>query len=133
MTEYNQDLRLLPIYFKKIAFGIMISIALLIVLTKSKTLPIDKSFLVTISKTGILVSLLLLALTKNKIEDELTSRIRLNAFASSFISGVLYVIVEPFVSLLFKDGFVSDRGVTEILITMFLVYFMTFYSMLNKR
>ena len=133
MTKNNQDLRLLPVPFRKVAFGIMIFSVLLIVLIKSKILPIDKDIVKTISQTGILVSLLLLTLTKNKIEDELTSRIRLKAFASSFIFGVGYVIVDPFVSLLFKDGFLSNRGVTEILITMFLFYFMTFYSMLKKR
>lgn len=133
MTKNNQDLRLLPVPFKKVAFGIMIFSVLLVVLAVSKILPIDKDIVKTISKTGILISLLLLALTKNKIEDELTSRIRLKAFASSFIFGVGSVIVEPFVSLLFKDGFLSDKGATEILITMFLFYFMTFYYMLKKR
>lgn len=133
MHKNHQDLRLLPVHFKKVAFGIFILSVLFIVLTISKVITVDKDIVKIISKTGILVSLLLLALTKNKIEDELTSRIRLKAFASSFVFGVAYVIVEPFVSLLFKDGFLSDKGVTEVLITMFLFYFMTFYSMLKKR
>lgn len=133
MTKNQKDLRLLPIPFKKVAIGIMLFSVLIVVLSISKILPIDKDIVKVISKTGILVSLLLLALTKNKIEDELTSRIRLKAFASSFIFGVGYVIVESFVSLLFKDGFLSDKGATEILITMFLFYFMIFYSMLKKR
>ncbi len=133
MTKNKQDLLLLPISFKKVSFGIMTLCVLLVVLTISEILPIDKYLVKIISKTGILVSLLLLALTKNKIEDELTSRIRLKAFASSFIFGVGYVIVEPFVHLLFHDNFLSDKGVTELLITMFLFYFLTFYSMLKKR
>jgi len=87
----------------------------------------------TISKTGILISLLILALTKNKIEDELTIRIRLIAFTGSFIGGVVWVIVEPFRELLLHDSFSSDEGATGILILMFLIYFMTFYLMLNKR
>ncbi len=133
MTKNQQDLRLLPLPFKKVAFGIILFSVLLVVLSISKTLPIDKDVVKTISKTGILVSLLLLALTKHKIEDELTSRIRLKAFAGSFIFGVGYVIVQPFVSLLFNDGFMSDKSVVEVLVAMFLFYFMAFYFMLKKR
>jgi hypothetical protein len=133
MDKNHQDLRLLPVHFKKIAFGIFTLSFLLFVLTISKVILIDEDIVKTISKTGVLISLLLLALTKNKIEDELTSRIRLKAFASSFIFGVAYVSVEPFVSLLFKDGFLSDKGVIEVLITMFLFYFIIFYYLLKKR
>ena len=133
MHNNHQDLRLLPVHFKKVAFGIIILSVLFIALTISKVIPVDNGIVKTISKTGFLVSLLLLALTKNKIEDELTSKIRLKAFASSFVFGVVYVIVEPFVSLLFKDGFLSGKGVTEVLIMMFLFYFMSFYYMLKKR
>lgn len=133
MAKNHQDLRLLPLPFKKVAFGIMIFIVLLIILTISKIIPLDKSSTKVISKTGILISLLLLALTKNKIEDELTSKIRLKALASSFIFGVGYVITEPFISVFFQNGFLSNKGATEILITMLLFYFMTFYFMLKKR
>lgn len=133
MAKNHQDLRLLPLPFKKVAFGIMIFIVLLIILTISKIIPLDKSSTKVISKTGILISLLLLALTKNKIEDELTSKIRLKALASSFIFGVGYVIAEPFISVFFQNGFLSNKGATEILITMLLFYFMTFYFMLKKR
>ena len=133
MHKDEQDLRLLPVHFKKVAFGIIILSVLFIVLTISKVIPVDKDIVKTISKTGFLVALLLLALTKNKIEDELTSLIRLKAFASSFVLGVTIVVAEPFFSLLFGEAFVSDKGVTELLTTMFLIYFMRFYTLLKQR
>ncbi|NQU34164.1 MAG: hypothetical protein HQ521_13100 [Bacteroidetes bacterium] len=133
MNKNQKDLRLLPTHFKKVAFGIMVSSVLFLFLFLSKTLIFDKEIAMTISKTGILISLLILALTKNKIEDELTIRIRLIAFTGSFIGGVVWVIVEPFRELLLHDSFSSDEGATGILILMFLIYFMTFYLMLNKR
>jgi len=61
MHKNHQDLRLLPVHFKKVAFGIFILSVLFIVLTISKVIPVDKDIVKTISKTGFLVSLLLLA------------------------------------------------------------------------
>ena len=126
-------LRLLPTNFKKVGLGVLVLSVLFFFLRISDVLTIDKLLVLIITKTGVLVSLLLLALTKNKVEDELTSRIRLNAFASSFIFGVGIIIVEPFVKLLFHHRFFSDTGATGLLIAMFIFYFGTYYSMLKKR
>ncbi len=133
MEKDQFRLRLLPVYFKKVGLVILTLSVLFFFLRVSDVITIDKKIALTISKTGILVSLLMLAQTKNKIEDELTMRIRILAFSSSFIFGVGIVIVEPFVNLFFQHGFLSGRGVTELLIAMFLFYFMTFHLMLKKR
>lgn len=133
MNENRKDLNLLPTIFKKVALGILLLTVLFMVLALSKNLSIEGEIAKTISKTGFLISLLIFALTKNKIEDELTFKIRLSAFAGSFIVGVLYIIVEPFVNLLFGDSFMSDKGATGLLINMFLFYFLIFYSRLKKR
>ena len=133
MNKIQQDLRLLPRYFKKVAFGIMLFSALLVLLTILKVLPIDKEIIKTIAKSGFLISLLLLVITRNKIEDELTLRIRLKAFAVSFIYGVVSVILEPFKNLLFGDSFLSDKGVTELLISMIFFYFIMMFKMKKNR
>lgn len=133
MNKIQKDLKLLPSNFKTIAFVLMFISILFITLSKSEVITIDKEMIKTISKSGFLISLLLLALTKSKIEDELTLKIRLKAFAASFIYGVVIVIVEPFVNLLFGDNFLSDMGVTELLITMFLYYFIMMFLMKKNR
>lgn len=133
MNKIQQDLRLLPGYFKKVAFGIMLFSALLVVLSTLKVLTIDKEIVKTIVKSVFLISLLLLVITRNKIEDELTLKIRLKAFAFSFIYGVIIVIIEPFIYLLFGDSFLSDKGVTELLISMFFCYFIMMFLMKKNR
>ena len=133
MNKTQQDLRLLPRTFKKVAFGIMSVSALLVVFSIFKVLPIDKEVVKTIAKSGFLISLLLLVISRNKIEDELTLRIRLQAFAASFIYGVVIIIVEPFISMLLGDSFLSDRGVTELLISMFFFYFLMMFLMKKNR
>jgi|GEM_PF-765985 len=133
MGKNQLDLPLLPTPYRKIALGLLILSVLFVVVTKTEMLLIDRGTVKTISMTGILVSLLVLALTKNKIEDELTSRIRLRAFAGSFIFGVGYTIVWPYVNIIFRDSFFSEKGSTELLLAMFIFYFLIFYSMLKKR
>ncbi len=133
MGKNQLDLPLLPTPYRKIALGLLILSVLFVVVTKTEMLLIDRGTVKTISMTGILVSLLVLALTKNKIEDELTSRIRLRAFAGSFIFGVGYTIVWPYVNIIFRDSFFSEKGSTELLLAMFIFYFLICYFMLKKR
>ena len=132
--NYKQaELRLLPRYFNKIGVAIFLIIGLIIVLTVLDVFKIDPDILLTITKSGILVGLLILAMTKIKTEDELTLRIRLKSLGFAFIFGVGYTIIEPFINLLFQNSFITKRSVSELLITMLLVYFVIFHSMLKKR
>lgn len=75
----------------------------------------------------------MLVLTKNKVEDELTIKLRLKALASSFIFGTVYVIAVPLVNLLLNETYFTDKGTTEVIIAMLLYYFLIFYKMLKKR
>jgi len=133
MNKIQKDLWLLPANFKKIAFGIMLLSVLFVILAISKVLTIDREIVKTISESTILISLLLLALTKNKIEDEMTLRIRLKAFAASFIYGAVIVVVEPFLNLLFGDRFLFEKNTVELLISMFLFYFIMMFLMKKSR
>ncbi|UMB61099.1 hypothetical protein MHL31_02590 [Lutibacter sp. A80] len=133
MSSINTKPQYLPCYFKKISFGLIIFSILLFAFSTSKILTIEKEIIQTISKVILLLSLLLLALTKNKIEDELTYSIRLKAFATSFIFGVTFTIVSPFANLLFEGILTINKGAFELLILMFSVYFAVFYSMKKNR
>ncbi|TVQ87940.1 MAG: hypothetical protein EA393_09835 [Bacteroidetes bacterium] len=133
MNKSQNDLRLLPAIFKKIGFTILLLSVLWAALSVSKILSIDKGLAGTLFESGILISLLLLALTRNKTEDELTLKIRLKALAGSFIYGVVFVIFEPLISLLFGGNFLFDIGATQLLISMFLFYFIMLYIMKKNR
>ena len=71
---------------------------------------------------------MIIALSKEKTEDERTTKLRLIAFASSFIFGVAFVIVMPFVNVLFDGNFLSDVSTAQLILTMFLWYFAIFSS-----
>ena len=132
--EGNQfRLRLLPNYYIKIVYGILVLSVLFISLFKLKILIIDQEIVWVISKIGVLISLLILAFTRSKIEDELTFRIRVQAIGRSFIFGVLYVIFNLLLKLQFPDHSVLNDGAVGILLLMFIFYFITFHSMLYNR
>lgn len=133
MANNQQDLHLLPAPFKKVAFGLMTLSILLIILAASNLLSTNKEIVMTFAKIELLISLLMLALTKNKVEDELTIKLRLKALASSFIFGTVYVIAIPLVNLLLNETYFTDKGATEVIIAMLLYYFLIFYTMLKKR
>ena len=133
MNEIQKDIRLLPTYFKKIAWGIMLLTVLFAVLSLSKIINIDKKIIRLIIESSLLISLLLLALTRSKIEDELTLRIRLKAFTASFVYGVLFVIIGPFINLLFGDKSLMTGNVFALLVSMFTFYFIMMFIMKRNR
>jgi len=134
MNKMQQDLRLLPNKVKPLAYGLLILSVLLAVLAVLKVVSFEAEVLKAIVKSGILIGLLLLALAKNKIEDELTLHIRVKAFAFAFIFGVVSVIAKPFVNLAFDGEFLyEDMGAMELLISMFVVYFLMMNLMKKNR
>ena len=107
--------------------------ALVITLSILNVLMLDMEIVLTATKSCILASLLLLVISKDKIEDELTSRIRLKAFASSFVFGVVITIVAPFINYFIFGDFISQKGITELLISMFCFYFFMIYILKKNR
>lgn len=132
-SQYN--FRLLPAFFKKLAWGIIILSFIFYKITKSYSLPIDWYMSMAILKIGVLIGLLVLMMTKNKVEDELTSKIRLHAFASSFIFSIISFIVSSIFNLFsYEDGLalIGNKS-SDMLFNMFFWYFVSFRLMLIKR
>lgn len=129
------SLRLLPNYFKKIGVGFLVLTVIFFLLWRYKILTIDKSLVFAISKTGIIVSLMILSWTKTKMEDELTTKLRLIAFASTFGWGAFFIIAGSFMESFGHDNIliVLYNNATFIIVGMYISYFMTFYRMLKNR
>ncbi|MDD4728992.1 MAG: hypothetical protein PHN55_09625 [Dysgonamonadaceae bacterium] len=133
MKNNQFRLRLLPNYFKKIGLGILVLTVLFFSLRLFNVLSFDKTLVLTISIRGVLVSLLILAMSKEKLEDELTAHIRLLSLGLSFITGVVAVIILPFIAMLIGTSGESFQSSSSILIFMFIMYFTSFRSRLKKR
>ena len=135
----TQILRLLPNYFKKIGFILFLGSLIFIISTINSlvTYPKNIDFIRLISFDITILSMLIMAMSKEKIEDELTQHIRLRSFAAAFICGVVTFIIKPLTSYIFFDKYNNfDIQGGEIVTFMFIVYFIVFYDnlkLLNKK
>ncbi|MCW3075212.1 MAG: hypothetical protein JWP69_2281 [Flaviaesturariibacter sp.] len=127
------SVKLLPNYYKKVGWSILLttiavpflSLILPDLWEQKQTI---KPFLVS----GMLVGLLIIALARDKVEDELIMELRLKALAGAFIIGCAYVIFNPFIDLLFGDA-VSNGSIGSIFFTMSLWYHLNFYLLKRSR
>ena len=68
-----------------------------------------------------------MALAKEKVEDEMIAQMRSKAMSQTFIWAVLYVILTPFVDLIFKDPIQNLTG-QQVVIAMLFGYLLNYYS-----
>ncbi len=125
----NSDLKLLPHKFKIVGYVLLTIAILLFGIVITEIISVEKEITKNIFFDLILIAFLILALSKEKIEDERSMKLRLVAFAATFLYGVLFAVVSPFVSILFHGSFESDIHASQLLFTMFLWYFGVFYFM----
>jgi hypothetical protein len=127
----------LPIYFKYIGMGLFI-ISFLIVMSK---LFIDNQseMIGDLSKKGFLVGMLLISISKDKEEDELTNKLRSQSYALAFVIGVIYALVMPYVdygvsNVLKSEGeTLKNLGDFQILIFMLMIQLMFYYVLKKTR
>lgn len=133
MKNLQKTPKLLPNYYKKIGLAIIGIFIVIIVLSSNNVINVEKDLLKYITDSILLIAFLLIALSKDKIEDELTIVIRLRAFTATFIFGVMITIIDPYVNLLFEGIFYSERTATELLSGMFIYYFIMLFIMKKSR
>jgi len=117
-------------HFKKMGIGI-IALALLTGLTIKgwhiELMPTQKAFFKAFTMNGFILGLLFVALAKERIEDEMIAQMRLKAMSQTFITAVFYVIVKPFMDLVFRDP-IEDVTGQFVVIFMLLGYLLNFHS-----
>ena len=86
-----------------------------------------------------LVAMLIMSLTKDKEEDELTTQLRMQSYAWAFIIGVIYALVMPYVEFgvgsFLNEGkeTVSTIGDFRVLVFMLLVQLMSYHALKRYR
>lgn len=128
----------LPKWFMTI--GISISLVSILLMFFRETLFGEAS---NVIKEGLqkilLVGMLIMSLTKDNEEDEMTMQLRMNSYAWGFITGVLYALIMPFVE--FGVGSVingssetySNLGDYQVLLFMLLVQLMSYHVLKRFR
>jgi len=126
----------LPNHYKKIGWaGFILSFAILIA---TKFFDGDYSVLVEVLKRLLLVFLLIVVMSKEKVEDEMIKSIRSQAFSFAFVGAVAYTLLQPLVNLIValivkpEKAIFNDLGDFQILWFMMTIYLVVFMK-LKKR
>lgn len=85
----------------------------------------------------MLIGLLLVSVSKERVEDEMIRMIRMQSYALAFVLGVLYSVVQPLVNLavftlLGSENTGWEISYYQVMTFMLMVQLMFFYVMLNK-
>ena len=124
----------IPNYFKKIGWGLAVLAFGSLIINKYS---LDNEALKTFGKYGMLLGVFLVSMSKDKIEDEFISSLRMRSYSVAFIAGVLYAFVLPLLDYLidfarFVEG-VTFKQVGDFLILWILITIQVFYFEYLKR
>ncbi len=90
-----------------------------------------------IVKYGMLIGLLLISISKEKIEDELITKLRMQSYTLAFIMGVIFTLLLPFVDYLIDLVFKTNEAVLKDLgdwqILWLLLSIQVFYFAILKK
>jgi hypothetical protein len=120
---------LLPVYFKIIGLVVMILAFVPAIILKSMNVELmqsQKELFRVLTLNAFILGLLFVAWSRDKVEDEMTGAIRLKSMSWTFTWAVLYVIIAPFIDLLFKDPIGELTG-QQVVMSMLFVYLIMYY------
>lgn len=127
------NFRLPHIYF---TIGIAIgAISILSMFGRAFLMEGDTELLKELSKKGLLVAMLLMSISKDKEEDELTVKLRMQSYALAFVIGVIYALVMPYIDygvskMIKPEGEVfKDLGDFQVLVFMLMIQLMFYHSL----
>jgi hypothetical protein len=89
------------------------------------------------AKYGVLIGLLITSISKEKIEDELVAKLRMQSYTFAFVMGVVYAIALPLIDYLFEtvlgkeSAAVKDMG--DFTILWMLLFVQVFFFHYLKR
>jgi len=98
----------LPNSFKKLGLAILILSFLGLFVNKFSA---DSEFFRTMLKYGMLVGFLIISVSKEKIEDELIIKIRMQSYTFAFIFGVFFSLTQPLINYSVDSFFQSGEAV----------------------
>ncbi len=87
----------------------------------------------------ILISLLLISISKDKEEDEMIKLIRIESYSLAFVIGVIYALIQPGVNYIIgliistEKSIYSNLGDFQVLIFMLMIQLSSFYFLKRNR
>jgi len=119
---------LLPVYFKKIGIVVILLSFLPLIIVKAFDIELIKSqkeLFKTLTLNILILGMVFIAWSRDKIEDEMTMSIRLSSMAWTFLWAILLVVIKPLFDFLFYGT--SSVFTAQPLVIMMLFYYLFVY------
>ena len=99
----------------------------------------DTEWLKLLLQRALLVGMLIMSLSKDKVEDEMTISLRAQSYAIAFVVGVLYALIMPYVEYGVSNAVHSggeafkDLGDFQVLLFMLMIQLMFYHNLKRFR
>ncbi|MDC7993557.1 hypothetical protein [Altibacter sp. HG106] len=125
----------LPHYCKRL--GLFLFLAVIAVMFSLKYTEAEPMWLRNLLRNLLLIGLLMISISKERVEDEMMGALRAQSYAIAFVMGVLYALIQPYVDYLVAlvldpTDATLDMSYFQVLAFMLLVQIMFFRVMLKK-
>lgn len=120
--------------------GILISaVSIITMFVRAFLMEGDTEWLKELSKKTLLVGMLLMSVSKDKEEDEMTMALRSQSYAIAFVIGVAYALVMPYIEFGVSNVVHSggeaykDLGDFQVLLFMLMIQLMFYHNLKRYR
>ena len=128
----------LPYFFYKVGM-VIVGASIVMMFVRAFALDGDQEILKEVLQKGILIGMLLMSIARDKDEDEMVVKLRMQSYTYAFIAGVLYALIMPFVDLgvstiVNGEGEVyKDLGDFQLLLFILMVQLLCFHTLKRMR
>ncbi len=128
----------LPRYFYHIGL-ILAAGAIIMMFIRAFAMEGEHETLKDVLRKLLLIGMLLMSVARDKEEDELTIKLRMQSYTYAFITGVIYALIMPYVdygvsNVLKPEGeALKDLGDFQVLLFMLLVQLMCYHALKRFR
>jgi len=128
----------LPHYFYKIGM-LIVSLAIIMMFVRAFALDGSQEVLKEVLRKVFLVGMLLMSIAKDKVEDEMVVKLRMQSYTYAFVAGVLYALIMPFIeygvsNALKPEGEAfHDIGDFQLLLFILMIQLLCFHTLKRMR
>ncbi|MDB9720817.1 hypothetical protein OAA67_02960 [Winogradskyella sp.] len=128
----------LPHRFMSIGIAVVL-LAIAFMFVRAFTIDGETEWLKQFLQKTLLVGMLIMSLSKDKIEDEMTLSLRAQSYAVAFVIGVIYALVMPYVEFGVSNAVHSggeafkDLGDFQVLLFMLMIQLMFYHNLKRFR
>jgi hypothetical protein len=121
-------------------YGLTIAaLSIIMMFVRAFLLEGDTLMLKEVLKKTLLVGMLIMSLSEDKEEDELTIKLRMQSYAWAFVIGVIYALIMPYVEYGVSNAVNSggeaykDLGDFQVLLFMLMIQLMFYHTLKRYR